>query len=73
MMIDKLRVHAVLADWSEPMPGQKHTADRRVFGRLCEEHPSAGTGLVTVRYSIRPTFNLWPRIRRHLQERRRDS
>jgi len=68
MMLDKLRAAAVLPDWVEPMPGQKHTADRRVFRRLCEL-PSAGTGLATVRYSIRPTFNLWPRIRKHLQER----
>jgi hypothetical protein len=51
------------------MPGHKHTADRRVFSRLCAEHPFAATGLVTVRYAIRRTFQFWPRIRKHLRER----
>jgi hypothetical protein len=69
MMIDKTRAPAPLSDWPQPMPGHKHTADRRVFSRLCAEHPFAATGLVTVRYAIRRTFQFWPRIRKHLRER----
>jgi hypothetical protein len=70
MMIDKTRAPAPLSDWPQPMPGQKRTADRRVANRLCTQHSFAGTGLVTVRYALRPQNVFWPRIRKHLQEQR---
>ena len=66
LMIDKTRAEAVLPLWSIPWAKWKATADRQVFRRLCAEHPAAWTGLATVRYAIRPTFYLWPRIRRQL-------
>ena len=62
MMIDKTRAQDVLADWSRPLEGSKVTADRRVFSGLRARHTHAATGLATVRYSIRPTFFLWPKI-----------
>ncbi len=66
LMIDKTRAEDVLGQWALRMPGWRAAADRRVFLHLRTRHPVAWTGLATVRYTIRPTFHLWPRIRRHL-------
>ena len=66
LMIDKTRAEAVLPLWSIPLAKWKATADRQVFRRLCMDHPAAWSGLATVRYAIRPSFYLWPKIRRHL-------
>ena len=66
LMIDKTRAEAVLPLWSIPWTRWKATADRQVFRALCQDHPAAWSGLATVRYAIRPTFYLWPRIRKQL-------
>lgn len=69
LMIDKLRAPEVPALWTAPLHQWKATADRRVFVQLRERHSCAWTGRATVRYSIRPTFYLWPQIRAHLAGR----
>jgi hypothetical protein len=69
LMIDKSRAEDALPDWTQPLAGSKVTADRRVFHRLRTRHPVAWTGLATVRYAIRPTFFLWPKIEARLRQR----
>lgn len=69
LMIDKTRAGDALPLWAHPLHEWKATADRRVFVHLRERHPVAWTGRSTVRYSIRPTFYLWPQIRAHLGKR----
>jgi hypothetical protein len=66
LMIDKTRAEDALPLWSIPLSKWKATADRQVFRRLCLDHPAAWSGLATVRYAIRPSFYLWPKIRRHV-------
>jgi hypothetical protein len=66
LMLDKTRAEDALALWTQPLTGWKATADRRVFHRLRTRHSVAWTGLATVRYTIRPTFFLWPKIREKL-------
>ncbi len=69
LMIDKLRAPEVAPLWTLPLTEWKATADRRVFVQLRERHSCAWTGISTVRYAIRPTFYLWPRIRAQLDQR----
>lgn len=68
LMIDKSRAEDALPDWTQPLPGLTMSADRRVFHRLRTRHPVAWTGLATVRYTIRPTFFLWPKIEAQLRQ-----
>jgi hypothetical protein len=71
LMLDKMRCPEVLPLWTAPLHEWRATADRRVFLQLRERHSVAWTGLPTVRYSIRPTYFLWPQIRAHLGAHRR--
>ncbi len=73
LMIDKTRAEEVLALWTQPQAAARGTADRRVFQALNERHPGTATGLATVRYSIRRSFYLWPKIRERLREQARDA
>jgi hypothetical protein len=66
LMFDKLRAPEVPPLWTSPLHQWRATADRRVFVRLREHHACGWTGISTVRYTIRPTFYLWPQIRAHL-------
>jgi hypothetical protein len=69
LMIDKTRAEDALALWAMPLPQSNLWADRHVFLQLRRFHSVAWTGLSTVRYTIRPTFYLWPQIRAHLAQR----
>jgi hypothetical protein len=71
LMIDKSRAESALALWTLPTLQRGGSgADRRVFQHLRTRHSVAWTGRATVRYTIRPTFYLWPEIVKRVRRRK---